>query len=194
MLKSEFHLLKIKEYEERIKYLEKRIALGEKKKALLKMTKNSLDREKFIYNYCLEEENKEKATEVNKKENEKKNNTTMRKNNNSNTEYTEKEVLQHLKSNEEMYYTNKLNATYYVTREGKQISFGEEYGCRINDHRIIFSCFEDIEYNNFGKLIKSTSLLLVIPETNECFTISGMKLSEQQRAFMEKNNLRIIIE
>lgn len=67
-------LLKIKEYEEKVKDLEKRIAQVEKKKALLKITKNSLERKKAIYNYCLEEENKEKVTEVNKKENEKKNN------------------------------------------------------------------------------------------------------------------------
>lgn len=79
MLKSEFHLSKIKEYEEKVKDLEKRVVQGEKKKALLKITKNSLEREKALYNYCLEEENKEKVTEVNKKENIKKSSTTVRK-------------------------------------------------------------------------------------------------------------------
>ena len=95
MLKSEFHLLKVKEYEEKVKDLEKKIVQGEKKKALLKITKNSLEREKALYNYCLEEESEGKVAEVNKKENEKKSNTTVRKNNNRDTKYTKKEVLQH---------------------------------------------------------------------------------------------------
>lgn len=194
ILKSEFHLLKVKEYEEKVKDLEKRVAQGEKKKALLKITKNSLEREKALYNYCLEEENKEKVTEVNKKENEKKSNTTVRKNKNRDTKYTEKEVLQHLINNEEMYYTNKLNATYYVTRGGKQISFGEEHGSRTNDHRIIFSCFEDIEYNDFNTLMKSTGLLMCIPETDDCWCLKGQRLSKEQKNFIESYGLNLIRE
>lgn len=194
MLKSEFHLSKIKEYKEKIEELEKRIAQGEKKKALLKITKNGLEREKALYNYCLEEENKEKVAEVNKKENEKKSNTTVRKNNNRDTKYIEKEVLQHLINNEEMYYTNKLNATYYVTRGGKQISFGEEHGSRTNDHRIIFSCFEDIEYNDFNTLMKSTGLLMCIPETDDCWCLKGQRLSKEQKNFIESYDLNLIRE
>lgn len=194
MLKSEFHLSKIKEYEEKVKDLEKRVVQGEKKKALLKITKNSLEREKALYNYCLEEENKEKVTEVNKKENIKKSNTTVRKNNNRDTKYTEKEVLQHLTNNKEMHYTNKLNATYYVSREGKQISFGYEYGCRTNDHRIIFSCFEDIEHNDFNILMKSTGLLMCIPETYDCWCLKGQRLSKEQKNFIESYGLNLIRE
>ena len=194
MLKSEVHLSKIKEYKEKIEELEKRSAQGEKKKALLKITKNSLEREKALYNYCLEEESEGKVAEVNKKENEKKSNTTVRKNNNRDTKYTEKEVLQHLTSNEEMYYTNKLSATYYVTRGGKQISFGEEHGCRTNDHRIIFSCFEDIEYNDFNTLMKSTGLLMCIPETDDCWCLKGQRLSKEQKNFIESYSLNLIRE
>ena len=194
MLKSEFHLSKIKEYEEKIEELEKRIAQGEKKKALLKITKNSLEREKALYNYCLEEESEGKVAEVNKKENEKKNNTTVRKNNNRDTKYTEKEVLQHLTNNEEMYYTNKLNATYYVSREGKQISFGEECERRTNDHRTIFSCFDDIEYNDFNTLMKSTGLLMCIPETGNCWCLKGQRLSKEQKNFIESYGLNLIRE
>lgn len=194
ILKSEFHLLKVKEYEEKVKDLEKKIAQGEKKKALLKITKNSLEREKALYNYCLEEESEGKVTEVNKKENEKKSNTTVRKNNNRDTKYTKKEVLQHLTNNEEMYYTNKLNATYYVSREGKQISFGEECGCRTNDHRTIFSCFDDIEYNDFNTLMKSTGLLMCIPETGDCWCLKGQRLSKEQKNFIESYGLNLIRE
>lgn len=193
-LKSEFHLLKIKEYEEKVKDLEKRVAQGEKKKALLKITKNSLEREKALYNYCLEEENKEKVTEVNKKENIKKSSTTVRKNNNRDTKYTEKEMSQHLTNNEEMYYTNKLNATYYVTRGGKQISFGYDCGCRTNDHRTIFSCFDDIEYNDFNTLMKSTGLLMCIPETGDCWCLKGQRLSKEQKNFIESYGLNLIRE
>ena len=71
------------------------------------------------------------------------------------------ELMEMIRKNDELgefFYTRNLKATYFVTREGKNLSFGYEYGCRTNDHRIIFSMIENVEYNDFKSLIEKTGL------------------------------------
>lgn len=108
--------------------------------------------------------------------------------------YSEKEVIELLSNNEEYEETDLLNATMYVTKEGLKFGFGYECGYRTNDHRIIFSCFDDIEYNDFNTLMKSTGLLMYIPETYDCWCLKGQRLTKEQKHFIEAHNLNLIRE
>ena len=99
-------------------------------------------------------------------------------------------ILKH----EEGYITNNLKATYYIDRGGNQYSFGYEEGYRSNDHRIIFSVFNDIEYNDFEALIKKTGLLPYMPESNDILILKGIEISEEQKEFIKKYNVEVIEE
>ena len=105
-----------------------------------------------------------------------------------------KESLNHLRQNEEFYITNDLKPTYYVDQKGNQISFGYEEGYRSNDHRIIFSVFDDIEYSDFRTLIEKTRLLVYTPENNNCLFLKGLKLSKEQNKFIKDNKAELILE
>lgn len=111
---------------------------------------------------------------------------------------TNKEVLEMIKKNdecEEFNFTNSIKATYFVDREGNQLSFGyEEYLGRLNDHRIIFGLIEGIERNDFKKLIEETKLLVYMPESNDALWIKDIELSKEQRDFIESNEVELILE
>ena len=97
------------------------------------------------------------------------------------------------------YYRIKTDLGKYLNRYvlidwGKQVSFGYECGYRTNDHRIIFSCFEDIEYNDFNTLMKGTGLLMCIPETDDCWCLKGQRLSKEQKNFIASYDLNLIRE
>ena len=85
-------------------------------------------------------------------------------------------ILKH----EESYITDNLKATYYIDRKGNQYSFGFEEGYRSNDHRIIFSVFDSIEYNDFETLIKETGLLPYMPESNDILILKDVEISKEQ--------------
>ena len=99
-------------------------------------------------------------------------------------------ILKH----EESYITNNLKATYYIDKEGNQYSFGYEEGYRSNDHRIIFSVFNDIEYNDFEALIKKTGLLPYMPESNDILILKDVEISEEQKDFIKKYDVEVIEE
>lgn len=107
---------------------------------------------------------------------------------------TNNELLNQLQQNEEFYITNDLLATYFVDQKGNKISFGYEESFRSNDHRVIFSCFSDIEYSDFRTLIQKTKLLVYTPETNDCLFLKEVKLSVQQQQFIKDNNVKLILE
>lgn len=108
---------------------------------------------------------------------------------------SEKELLKVLKNElEEMEITELIEETMYITREGKMLSFGFEYGCRLNDHRIIFGAFEDIQYNDWVTLLQATGLLMVIPETMEAWTLKGKRLSKKQLEIINSYGLDLIRE
>lgn len=111
---------------------------------------------------------------------------------------TNKEVLEMIKKNdecEEFNFTNNVKATYFVDREGNQLSFGyEKYLGRLNDHRIIFGLIEEIERNDFKKLIEETKLLVYMPESNDALWIKGVELSREQKDFIESNEVELILE
>ena len=99
-------------------------------------------------------------------------------------------ILKH----EESYITSNLKATYYIDREGNQYSFGYEEGCRSNDHRIIFSVFENIKYNDFETLIKKIGLLPYMPESNDILILKDIEISKEQKDFIKKYNIEVIEE
>ena len=103
-------------------------------------------------------------------------------------------LLEKLKTNEEFYITDDVRATYFVDTEGNKISFGYEEGYRSNDHRIIFSVFDDIEYSNFRTLIEKTRLLVYTPENNDCLFLKGLKLSKEQNKFIKDKKAELILE
>ena len=103
-----------------------------------------------------------------------------------------KELIKKLFSNEQCEYTSNLKATYYILPNGKQISFGYDYGSRSDDHRIIFSCFDDIKYNDWKKLINETGLLMYIPENNEAWTLPNVEITQLQEKFLKNNNIELI--
>lgn len=104
----------------------------------------------------------------------------------------EKELIKKLFSNEQCEYTDSLKATYYILPNGKTIGFGYGYGTRSDDHRIIFSCFEDIKYNEWEKLINKTGLLMYIPENNEAWTLPNINITEEQESFLKNNNIELV--
>lgn len=107
---------------------------------------------------------------------------------------TNNELLNQLRQNEEFYITDDLKETYFVDQKGNKISFGYEEGFRSNDHRIIFDCFDDIEYSDFKTLIQKTKLLVYTPEINDCLFLKEVKLSVQQQQFIKDNNVELILE
>ena len=104
----------------------------------------------------------------------------------------EKELINKLFSNEQCEYTDNLKATYYILPNGKQVSFGYGYGSRSDDHRIIFSCFDDIEYNDWERLINETGLLMYIPENGEAWTLPNVEITLNQKQFLESNNIELV--
>lgn len=110
---------------------------------------------------------------------------------------TNVELMEMIRKNDELSqfsYTKNLKATYFVTREGKKLSFGYEYGCRTNDHRIIFSMIENVEYNDFKSLIEKTGLLVYMPESNDGLYLKNLELSDAQKKFVEENDVEMIYE
>ena len=110
---------------------------------------------------------------------------------------TNVELMEMIRKNDELgefSYTKNLKATYFVTREGKKLSFGYEYGYRTNDHRIIFGMIENVEYNDFKSLIEKTSLLVYMPESNDGLYLKNLELSDAQKKFVEENNVEMIYE
>lgn len=110
------------------------------------------------------------------------------------TKLLPKDLKRLFQENEEFKYTNILGATYYVDSNGNGISFGYEERCRTDDHRVIFSFFEDIERNDWKEIFKRTGLLMIIPECNEAFTLKGVRLTNSQKQFISDNRLDLTRE
>ena len=90
------------------------------------------------------------------------------------------------------YETNDLNATYYVLEDGSQWSFGyDEYCGRTDDHRAIFGCFEEINYNDFTTLLEETGILGYCPETNTAWCLKSQSLTLKQREFIRNNAIEV---
>ena len=108
------------------------------------------------------------------------------------------EMLQRIEKDQEITThveaTDNINACYYVLSDGTMVKLGYEDGYRTDDHRAIFSYFENIEYNDFRKLIKETNLLMVIPETMEAWTLKGKHLTKQQKEVIYNYGLELTRE
>ena len=100
----------------------------------------------------------------------------------------EKEITTHVE------VTDNINACYYVLADGTMITLGYEDGYRTDDHRAIFSYFENIEYNDWNALIKETNLLMVIPETMEAWTLKSKHLTKQQKEVIYNYGLELTRE
>ena len=91
----------------------------------------------------------------------------------------------------ECFETDILNATYYILADGTKVSFGYIDGYRTDDHRILFSLFDNIEYNDFKALLEKTGVLGYCPETKIAWCLKNQKLTEKQKQFLIDNNIEL---
>ena len=91
----------------------------------------------------------------------------------------------------DIWEAGSLASTYYVLEDGTQVSFGICDGCRTNDHRQMFSLFDDIEYNDFESLLLETGMIGYCPETNTAWCLHDQELTEEQQEFIESNGIEL---
>lgn len=87
---------------------------------------------------------------------------------------------------------DELRKCYYILSDGTFLGCNFDYGSRCDDHRAIFSCFDDIEYGDFTELHKKYKVIRYMVEADMCWVLKYQRLTEKQKEVIEKYNLEVV--